>query len=523
MEKEYDAIVIGSGIGGLTFASIMAQMKDWRVLVLERHWVLGGFTHTFSRPGGYEWDVGLHYVGGMAKAERARQIFDFISAKKVLWQKMPEDFDKFVYPDFEFDVPSNKQEYINRLIVMFPTEEKAIKQYFKDISKSMAWFVKHIAAKATPAAISKMINLFGANASKMALETTASYLDRNFKDEKLKALLTSQWSDYGLPPSKSSFAVHAIVVSSYFNGAYFPTGGSSTIAKAIVPIIKEKGGDCLVNSEVSEVILEHNQAVGVKLNKKGKTTEYRAKVIVSNTGALSSFNKLIPQSYNLDFREDLNKFAQVGYTNVTLYVGLKQDPSKLGFKGENHWIYSSYNHDECVENKDELLNGKIGGVFLSFPSLKDDKAKGHTAEIITSVSYEAFAAWHGTKWKKRDKDYEELKEKISQYLLDYVEARYPGFKEMVDYLELSTPLTNESFTGHSKGYIYSLPATPERFKKDYLEVATPIKGFYLTGTDVAVLGIVGAMMGGVVTASKFLGAAGFLKILWKVRQYSKST
>ncbi len=78
-QNEFDAIVIGSGIGGLAFASIMAKLRKWRVLVLERHFKIGGFTHTFTRPGGWSWDVGLHYVGDMGKGMLGRRLFDYIT------------------------------------------------------------------------------------------------------------------------------------------------------------------------------------------------------------------------------------------------------------------------------------------------------------------------------------------------------------------------------------------------------------------------------------------------------------
>jgi phytoene dehydrogenase-like protein len=81
----YDAIVIGSGMGALTFASIMGKLRKWRVLVLERHFKIGGFTHTFSRPGGWTWDVGVHYVGEMGEGMTGRRLFDFITDGGVDW------------------------------------------------------------------------------------------------------------------------------------------------------------------------------------------------------------------------------------------------------------------------------------------------------------------------------------------------------------------------------------------------------------------------------------------------------
>jgi phytoene dehydrogenase-like protein len=114
--RHFDLIVIGSGIGGLTVASLMAQLGHQRVLLLERHFRLGGFTHSFTRPGQRAWDVGLHYVGGMGAGETGRQLFDLVTDRGVQWRKMPSPFEKFVYPDFTFDVPDDEVSYRQALI-----------------------------------------------------------------------------------------------------------------------------------------------------------------------------------------------------------------------------------------------------------------------------------------------------------------------------------------------------------------------------------------------------------------------
>ncbi len=89
-DGSFDAIVIGSGIGALAFAALMAKLRRWRVLVLERHFKIGGFTHTFSRPGGWTWDVGVHYVGEMAPGMNGRRLFDFITDGRVDWSPLPD-------------------------------------------------------------------------------------------------------------------------------------------------------------------------------------------------------------------------------------------------------------------------------------------------------------------------------------------------------------------------------------------------------------------------------------------------
>jgi all-trans-retinol 13,14-reductase len=102
----FDAIVIGSGIGSLTTAVLLAKLQHKRVLVLEQHFTIGGQTHAFKRRGRFEFDVGIHYIGDMGNG-MGRRLFDYLTEGQLQWQPMPPEFQRYVYPDFEFSVPSN--------------------------------------------------------------------------------------------------------------------------------------------------------------------------------------------------------------------------------------------------------------------------------------------------------------------------------------------------------------------------------------------------------------------------------
>ncbi len=134
----------------------MAQMKNKRVLILERHFKPGGFTQSFTRPGHGRWDVGLNYVGDMAPDAMGRQLFDLITKYGVKWKKMPSPYEKFVYPDFTFDVPDNEDAYQQALIKQFHNEHATIRQYFKDIHTTVRWFGTHLFAKFTPPLIGNL-------------------------------------------------------------------------------------------------------------------------------------------------------------------------------------------------------------------------------------------------------------------------------------------------------------------------------------------------------------------------------
>ena len=151
--------------------------------------------------------------------------------------------------------------------------------------------------------------------------------------------------------------------------------------------------------------------------------------------------------------------------------------------------------------------------YLSFPSLKDPQARSHVAEIIAPFTYRTLESFREEPWRRRGTDYESAKTRMTDALLDLVERQYPGFRDLVAYAELATPLTFEFFTGAPSGTIYGYPATPDRFRKTWLAPKTPIRNLYLTGADAAILGVMGALMGGVATASTLLGPVGFLQIM----------
>jgi len=350
-QSTFDAIVIGSGIGGLTVAALLAKLQGKRVLVLEQHFKAGGFTHEFERKGKFCWDVGLHYVGGMGKGNTAKALFDYLTNGQLQWQKMPDVFEKFVYPDFSFEVKSDPNQFQADLIQMFPKEEAGIRQYFRDVKKAAFWYIAHGMLELLPKPLLSLlkpaVRYFGA----IARMRTQQYLDQHFQDDRLKALLTSQWADYGLPPSRSCFGIHSLIVTHYFQGGWYPVGGAGAIAQSIIPIIEQAGGAILIQRRVTKILLESGVAVGVKVQNtahpEAESEIYHAPIIVSNVGAFNTYQNLIPQTYPIPARESIQQFPK-GNTFVTLYLALKESLKKLGFQGENHWIYRTYNHDRVT-------------------------------------------------------------------------------------------------------------------------------------------------------------------------------
>jgi all-trans-retinol 13,14-reductase len=504
----------------MTAASLLAKVAGMKVLVLEKHSERGGLTHTFRRDGA-SWDVGVHYVGDVQPGSPIRGFLDFMSGKALDWNPMPHNFERFVYPGIDFTVPADKKEYIEKLIALFPDEKAAIRRYFVDIVEAANYHRAGIAQFMMPWPVSSLIGQYRRWTEAKCNQTTQEYLDKSFKSEKLKALLATQWGDFGIIPSDSAFNQHAIVVESYFGGAFFPDGGSSRIARTFEIGVEEKGGCVKVCQDVKAILTQGPRVIGVKaLDGRGATPKdvvYLAPIVISNAGAEVTYKQLLPTQGPIGQLtapiRDFIKPLENGLAGVALYIRFKGPVSSLGIKGENHWINSTFDHNNIDEQTEACLAGRAQHAYLSFPSAKSGDDRWHTAEILAFIKGDAFYSWKGTTRGARGKEYMELKNRIADGLLNLAESANPGFKDLVQYAELSTPLSVEDFTSHPGGVIYGLKGNPYRFGSSVLAKPSPIAGLHLTGQDAASLGVVGAMCGGMFAAGQVMGGLGTMRMM----------
>ncbi|MBL7684449.1 MAG: NAD(P)/FAD-dependent oxidoreductase [Deltaproteobacteria bacterium] len=507
LNPPYDAIVIGSGIGGLSTAALLAKAGK-KVIVLERHYVAGGFTHTFQRKG-YEWDVGLHYVGEVHRPHSIlRKIFDYITDQQLQWAEMASTYDRIIFGKESYNFVSGKKNLIKKLVEYFPEEKMAIEQYFQAVESCAKSAKNFFMEKSLPSFISKIASPF---LSKSFLEysnqTTQEVLSKLTQNQKLIGLLTAQYGDYGLIPDESSFAIHAMVNKHYFEGGAYPVGGSGKIAETILPVIEGSGGTILVKAEVKELLWKNKTVTGVRLQ---NGDEIQAPMVISSTGVLHTYQKLIPENLQKEAGlKDKLKQVRPSLAHLCIYIGLKESAENLGFEKTNLWIYPDYDHNTNMRNYQKDPASPLPLVYISFPSAKDpswnERFPGRaTIEVIGMAPYEWFEKWKDQPWNKRGEDYENYKKQLSERLLEVVFQHLPQIKDKIDHIELSTPLSTQHFCNYSRGEIYGIDHTPQRFQQKWLRPQSPFKGLYLTGQDIVTDGIGGALMAGVLTASTVL-------------------
>lgn len=361
--------------------------------------------------------------------------------------------------------------------------------------------------RALPASVSRIAGpLLRREFMRHATRTTLEVMRELTSNEDLIGVLTGQFGDYGLPPSRSSFAMHASVAAHYLGGAWYPVGGAGSIAKAFAPVIEQAGGALRHSAEVEQITIESGRAVGVRMLD-GNT--FRAGLVISDAGAANTFDRLLPSgAIPSSFRSALRAAApSVGY--VCLYLGFKHSDAELGLTGTNLWLYPDAKHDANIARFLADPSAPLPLVYASFPSAKDpsfqERFPGRaTIDLITLCPWDWVARWKDTSWMKRGAEYGELKARFTERLLEALYARLPQLRGKVDHAELSTPLTTRHFASHPRGELYGLDHDPARYRLR-LRAQTPVKGLYLTGADLVCAGVAGGLMAGVITAGAILG------------------
>ncbi len=503
LNGDYDAIVIGSGIGGLTAAACLSSF-GYKVAVFEQHYTAGGFTHSYSR-NGYEWDVGVHYIGDVGvKTTLARRLFDFISNDQLQWQAMDPCYDRIHLGDDHFDLIAGRDNFRNNLVQRFPQEQAAIDEYIVRLGKVADAMQLFTVERMLPNKLAK-VSKFVRDRIKPAYfnQPTRQVLEELTSNQTLIAYLTGQWGDNGMMPAESSFLIHALIAKHYLYGGYYPIGGASRMAETIIPQIQKTGGEVFTYASVEKILLENGKAVGVRM-KDG--TDVRSPIVISNAGVVNTFNRLLPSevSQKTGYTQKM-KQVRPSMASLCLYIGIKETAEDLKLPKTNFWIYPNENYEQSIKGFLADPKKDIPMVYISFPSAKDPSFSERypdrsTIEIVAPCPWEWVEQWADKPWGKRGADYDELKEQFTQRLLEKLYEKMPHLRGKVDYSELSTPLSTQFFCWYERGEIYGLDHDPQRFEQTWLRPKTTIDGLYLTGQDIMTCGVVGAMIGGLMTA-----------------------
>lgn len=479
-KNDFDAVIIGSGLGGLSCAAAFAR-QGFKPLVLEQHNKPGGYATTFKRPGGFVFDVSLHSTVVGERDGIHNLIPGFPEIKDVEFVPHPNLY-RVIYPDYDIRVPQKDLPgYIKILTGYFPEEKQGIEEIFEDM-KGLQKDINRISSAEGQVDMSRF-PLEYPYLFKSFNKTWGELLNARIKNPKLKTIISSLWGYFGLPPSKLASFYYALPTISYLQeGGYYPIGRSQKISDAMVRFIEERGGKVKLRTQVERILVKDHSAYGVKTTD-GK--EYIGKVVVSNANAYDTFHTMMEEEeYLKDYLARMDQFT-VSFSCFQVFLGLKKDLVKeVGITDTEIFYQTGYDIEADYK---AILKAEIENTGFGL-ALYDNIYKGYspkgknTLNIIVAQGYDYWKKYEADYFKGNKADYRAEKERMADILINKVEKTLlPGLSKAIEVKEIGTPLTNVRYTSNYRGAIYGWDQTLDNSGQRRLAHTTPIKNLYLSG------------------------------------------
>ena len=512
--REWDTVVVGAGLGGLSTAAFLAT-NGQRVLVLEQNQVVGGCSQVFRRAGNrYEFDVGVHYVGECQPGGKMRTLMDALGiGDRIEWCQLdPDGFSTITLPGVQFRVPAGWDAYTERLVETFPAEEAALRRCV-GVLRAVATEMKAPHLTGRFAGARRMLGQ--RTMLRWGLRPLAKLFEVCGLSTEARLVIAGECGDYSAPPSRATVGVHAGFLDHYLiSGAWYPHGGGQVLPARLTQTVQAYGGEVRTKVQVDRILVEDGRAVGVTLE---DGTEIRATNVVSNADPRRTYLGLVGREHlpaRLLRRVERMRNA---LPLVTVYLALDVDLRKR-MANSTQWIYP---HTDVEAMYADAYEGRLSPqvpVFMTSGTLKDPTST-HTApegmstlELVTIAPAQP-STWHlsaggpvaGERYS-RNPDYLATKEQVTEAVIDTASLVIPDLRDHVVHREASTPVTQERFTLASGGTVYGLEMTWDQIGPFRPDVRSPIPGLFLAGAGTKHMhGIVSTVNGGAGTAGAILG------------------
>ncbi len=507
MKKKYDVVIVGSGLGGLVSANILAR-EGKSVCVLEKNNQYGGNLQIFVRDKSI-FDTGVHYIGGLSEGQNLYQYFKYLDIMDDLILKKLDNnrFDVITFDDDETEY-SHAQGYDNftkQLLAQFPDEENAIHAYcdkLKETCKSFPLYNLELGAA------------YYKNNELLTLKIS-DFLNSITNNDKLKAVLAGSNFLYAGDKDKTPFYVHALSINSYILSSYRCVNGGGQIAKLLIKKLKEFGGEAYNRSEVLKFGFEDAALTSVIL-KNG--TEVKGDLFISNIEPKHTIKMLGHDKLRKSYVKRINNIESI-ISAFSMYIVFK--PNTFPYLNYNYYHFKDHKKVWTAQkyNKKSWPEG-----YLVSMGVKDDTDKwADNMTAIAYMNYDEVKQWEdsfNTVAAKSDRglSYEKFKAEKIEVMLVELEKKFPNIRDCIQSIHTSTPLSYRDYIGVNRGSMYGYVKDANSPLKSFLSPKTKVKNLFFTGQSLNMHGILGVTISAVLTCSVILGKEKLLAKIIKANE-----
>ncbi len=496
-----DAVVIGSGVSGLTSALALAR-KGWTCRVLDAAPTAGGLLghhHT----SGYEFDIGVQYVGQAGTGEAFPRHLEALGLNVEFREFAPDCLERYVFADFETKLVKNANAQFELLLQDFPREEAGLKQFF-DAVHALDVLQAGVEQRRMPWQVRRAMRGMGHLRGITRLDFR-SWVSRFVRDPHLISALSCFVGDIALPPSRAGALACLLDWVHFMGGAYYPVGGGEALRDAFMLALDQHGVEITTNAEVQQIVREGKEFELTLLH----GFPVRTRVVISSADACTTFSWLDRTRCAPTYQRKATSFGP-SLSACGMFLGVDVDLRQLGLTEANLWLYEANQIDDVYT---ELLEGRTSerlAVFVASPSLKDPgraRAPEGMQGLLALAFTPAFHQHVGPSPPNHDTD---VLAKRGDRVLEFMESRLPGLREHVRFREDAGPNFFWSRARARQGGLYGPAMSAEQGFPRRFSPRTGIPGVYLAGSSIFGCGILPCLLSGRLSAQ-----CGHLHLRWR--------
>lgn len=488
MSEQKKIIIIGSGLGGLSTGAILAK-NGYRVTVLEQSTQIGGCLQCFSRCGA-KFETGMHFIGSAAEGQTLRKLMKYLEIDNeiTLSQLDPHGYDVVALKGKQYKFANGKDAFIQQMTEYFPHQHDNLVRYYE--------LVEEIANASSLHSLKYAESDTSIN-TEYQLRSINEVIGEIISDSTLAKVLVGNLPLYAAELDKTPFSTHAFIMDFYNQSAFRIQGGSDTVATALAHTIQRYGGDVLARKKVTKIVCDDTRAVAVEVNDK---VMIPCDYVISDAHPIRTLELLDTKLIRPVFRKRINQIPQtVG--GFTVYLHFKDNT--VPYLNYNYYGYQEDTPWNCEKYTEETW--PKGFLYMHF--CPEGEAKyASTGVILSYMQMKDVEKWKGTSVGHRGKDYEEFKRQKAEKLLAVLEQHFPGIRNNICKYYTSTPLTYFNYTGTEGGSMYGNAKDIHMGAACRVPQRTRIPNVYLTGQNINSHGMLGVLVGTIVTCSEFLTA-----------------